>query len=271
MDNKRLAHFLNIKSLGTSQLKEAQAFKKTRTSSKVFTQSLSLQSSSLTTKYFDLLRLLNPSTTLTDFASYGRLKQHHLTAGYATLGNFTTLLDRSSLNLFTSQNFAKLEAQTCTPTSLANIPNHLESGGGDIQIGFFENNNRGLSMNLDNPFTDRSLTPSLLFNPQVLHSLNDRSDSKQIKNPLLKVLNSRMTSFNNQTPTTYSSLIGARGSVIDLVFNPQSDNNRLLSTERTVRQAADTPLYRTQQNFTPNQNSLISPTLHSLATKTFTP
>lgn len=191
-------------------------------------------------------------------SSFGSTKQHLLTSSQATLSNQSTLLDTKSLNVFTDQVFNYTDKSLTGSTTLAlgaeKKLNH--------QVSLNPSSRGYLANNLTNPTRllggKDSRFSTLLSQPSLLANINEHSDLKQVKNPLLKVLNDRHFRVVGHNLLSYASELNLVPIVSDLVLTAQSTNNQLLPSERTVLQSSSLAPRVTQHNLTPLANSLTS-------------
>jgi hypothetical protein len=103
-DNAKVLNHLNFSDIGANTLKESQAFKKIRQSSKTFTSNLVLTPGTFVGKYNTLYDLYLRDTNVTDSGSYGNVRQHNLTATLASTNVNRVALDTQSSVKFVSQN-----------------------------------------------------------------------------------------------------------------------------------------------------------------------
>lgn len=120
-DNAKVLNHLNFNDIGANTLKESQAFKKIRQSSKTFTSNLVLTPGTFVGKYNSLYDLYLRDSNVTDSGTYGNVRQHNLTATLAS-----TNVNRVSLD---TQSSIKLASQTLgvTPTHVVNETSSLDA------------------------------------------------------------------------------------------------------------------------------------------------
>ena len=100
LDNSKLLNFMRFKSIGASVQRESEAFKRTRSYSKVYSLGLVHTPSAFTEKYIKLNNFVSTTNDVNSASTYGLERQHNLTAHAAVNGVCSTFLDRASLNKF---------------------------------------------------------------------------------------------------------------------------------------------------------------------------
>lgn len=102
-DNAKVLNHLNFNDIGANTLKESQAFKKIRQSSKTFTTNLVLTPGTFVGKYNSLYDLYLRDSNVTDSVNYGNVRQHNLTATLASINVNRVSLDTQSSIKFVTQ------------------------------------------------------------------------------------------------------------------------------------------------------------------------
>lgn len=101
-DNAKVLNHLNFDDIGTDTLKESQAFKKIRQSSKTFTTNLVMTPGTFVGKYNTLYDLYLRDTPAVTSSTYGNVRQHNLSATLASTNvNKVSLDSRSAVNFIT--------------------------------------------------------------------------------------------------------------------------------------------------------------------------
>jgi len=184
-DNSKVLNFMNFNDLGTSALKDANAFKKIQYFSKTNPQSLFGNTSDFQTKYTKVANLY-----LTDFApnntsSYGTFRQHNYTSAAATTNMGVTLLDPTALNKYLDYNLG------VEGTTSAELPS-TSHGLSPRQTELATENNAYLVSGLTNvasPYT-KGLS-RLSAHPEVTSFIDSESDAKSTHDPLKYLLNAK--------------------------------------------------------------------------------
>lgn len=198
-DNGKVLNHLNFNDIGVNTLKESQAFKKIRQSSKTFTTNLVLTPGTLIGKYNSLYDLYLKDSNTTDSINYGNMRQHNMTATLAS-----TNVNRVSLDTISS---IKLINQT-----LGVLPNksNNELRSLDTQTSWVNNyvdsntqSSKQLSFAVSNPVKGKQLHTNQTLNNQKNPSLNSGSI-----NPLTQVFNTidSTTITSPQLPSSYTHL-----------------------------------------------------------------
>jgi len=117
-DNAKVLNHLNFNDIGANTLKESQAFKKIRQSSKTFTSNLVLTPGTFVGKYNSLHDLYLRDSSLSDSGSYGNVRQHNLTATLASINVNRVSLDTTSALKLTSQTLGTTANTSVTETML---------------------------------------------------------------------------------------------------------------------------------------------------------
>lgn len=111
-DNVKVLNHLNFNDIGANTLKESQAFKKIRQSSKTFTTNLVLTPGTFVGKYNTLHDLYLRDSSLTDSLNYGNSRQHNLTATLASINTNRVALDTPSSVKFITQTLGVAGSKT---------------------------------------------------------------------------------------------------------------------------------------------------------------
>jgi hypothetical protein len=111
-DNVKVLNHLNFNDIGANTLKESQAFKKIRQSSKTFTTNLVLTPGTFVGKYNTLHDLYLRDSSLTDSVNYGNSRQHNLTATLASINTNRVALDTPSSVKFITQTLGVAGSKT---------------------------------------------------------------------------------------------------------------------------------------------------------------
>lgn len=248
LDNSKIINFMNFKEIGTTPLKNSDAFNKIRTHSKVFTTNLVHTPSVFTDKYIKLNALFTNENDLNNSLTYGLKRQHNLTSTAASTNINSTFLDSTSMDKFLNYNLQY--NQNSKKTNLFNQ---------DLNLLIKKNNldNSSSMFNvLKTLFEDSNVYSSdtlklLVSYPNLIKEIGDNSDKKIMQYPLRKLLNSKLyrntlnnkdfllNSFNNNltTSTTFNFVDSHLDNVSKTSknFTLNSFNNSLLPTEQSVR------------------------------------
>jgi hypothetical protein len=110
-DNSKVLNHLNFNDIGANTLKESQAFKKIRQSSKTFTTNLVLTPGTLIGKYNSLYDLYLRDSNVTDSVNYGNTRQHNMTATLASTNVNRVSLDTPSSVKLVDQTFGAITSK----------------------------------------------------------------------------------------------------------------------------------------------------------------
>lgn len=276
-DNAKVLNFMNFRNIGSAPTQAAQAFKKIRGFSKVYTTNLSYVPTNLTGKYVQLNKLYLDNNSFNNSFSYGTRRQHNLTSSRALTSNYSSFLDNNSRERFLSYT---LNLQTNLYGS------HLKTEGYSnlLKSDTFKTNNltsatlktiSGLATTLP----AKTLNP-LAHYPVLANTLNDNSDKKILVHPFRKLLNSKLTtvkllnnlqtwnasSLNNTLSSTASGFTAnhfGNTNTTTKSFNLSSPNQRVLPSDRTVRQFVNADPRASNFNLDPDLN-VISSNLRAL-------
>lgn len=176
---------MNFNDIGTSSLKDANAFKKIQYFSKTNPQSLFTSTSDFQTKYTKVSNLYVNDFSPNNTSSYGTFRQHNYTSSSAITNAGTTLLDPTSLDKYLDYNLGLSTNQTNTsPTT----HHSLVSRGNELQ----EANTSYLTtvLNPTNNPANQGIHRMVAY-PEVTSFIDAESDAKSTHDPLKYLLNTK--------------------------------------------------------------------------------
>lgn len=193
LDNSSMLNFMDFDTIGSTTLRESEAFKKIRMYSKVYTTNLVHSSSNLTNKYNKLNALFFNENELTNSLNYGLKRQFNLTASDATTSIYSTFLDQKSMDKFLTftlhqnikNNETNLFDKDLNLWSKINNNTNTASALNTISI-LFSNNNL---------FNNKTLK-ALATYPNIIKDMGDDSDKKTTNFPLRKLFNTKLIGDN---------------------------------------------------------------------------
>jgi len=213
-DNAKILNHLNFSEIGANTLKESQAFRKIRQSSKTFTSNLVLSPATLTSKYNTLADLYLRDTVFTDSLSYGNVRQHNLTANMVSVNNQKVTLDTSSSVKLIKQNFGFTNFDSSRNlNSVANVSGYE---------GNYANTQAEVSVSsVSNPTSNSSVIESSTLNTNHMLSVNSHTEKENLNHPLLKLSNEKVLkangSLSNDQVSSYVSQTSEPNSIKPVV------------------------------------------------------
>ena len=190
LDNSKLLNFMDFNTIGSSTLKESNAFKKIRMYSKVYTTNLVHTSSNFTDKYIKLNSLFFNENELTNSLSYGLKRQHNLTASTATTSIYSTFLDQKSMDKFL--NFTLQQNTTNKQTNFFDKDLNLWSKLINNRNTITSLNTISLLFNINNNEFNTKTLKVLATYPNIIKEMGNDSDKKTTNFPLRKLFNSKL-------------------------------------------------------------------------------
>jgi heme/copper-type cytochrome/quinol oxidase subunit 2 len=249
-DNAKILNHLNFSEIGTNTLKDSQAFRKIRQSSKTFTSNLVLTPTTLTSKYNTLADLYLKDNNLTGTLNYGNRRQHNLTSTLMSANINRVALDTKSSNNLLTHNFSTqhgLRTDSNTVTGFIGNYNNTQPSPTHLTN----------TLNLINSDVKTPNYLSKLLNYNDLTSLlNNNTDKQVLTQPLRKLTNVKTLKTANLTlPSELSSF------TISNTTNPlntsSTTSTKLLTTNSDLaKEPTNTQVVRSAGNVNPSTSKL---------------
>jgi len=252
-DNAKILNHLNFSEIGTNTLKDSQAFRKIRQSSKTFTSNLVLTPTTLTNKYNTLADLYLKDNNLTGALNYGNRRQHNLTSTLMSANINRVALDTKSSNNLLTHTF---NTQHGLRTDSANV-NTTTGFSGNYSNNQPAQTHLTNTLNLVNSGPQNQNYLSKLLNYNDLTSLvNNNTDKQILSQPLRKLTNIKtLKTAVNSLPSELSSFTAPNTTNL---FNTSSiTSTKLLTTSSSLtKEPNNTQVVRSATNTNPTTSKL---------------
>ena len=183
IDNYKILNFLNFSDVGTNAFHESSLFRQTRMFTKIFHSPLFFLSNDFSLKYSTFSPLFESDNNFFDSYLYGLKRQHNFVSSKSISNNFSTLLNLKNVEKFLNYNY---NSQIKLNQTFI----------GNLSINFFKSKNT-LS-NLNTPLLNNAIfsfynnefvaTLNKFLNyPSMFEIINNNSDKKKLKHPVLKI------------------------------------------------------------------------------------
>jgi hypothetical protein len=176
---------MNFSDIGTSSLKDANAFKKIQYFSKTNPQSLFTSTSDFQTKYTKVANLYINDFTPNNTPSYGTFRQHNYTSSAAITNTGTTLLDPMSLDKYLDYNLGLSNKQNIDSPST----NHALTGRSN-ELNGTNTNYLTTALSPTTTVADQGVKRLATY-PEVTSFIDSESDAKSTRDPLKYLLNTK--------------------------------------------------------------------------------
>jgi hypothetical protein len=246
-ENGKTANFFSCSNIGSNTLKGSESFTKVRNFSKTYTTNLISAPNPISNKYFNIHNVYFNDNNYLNTINYGFNRQHNLISSSATTNNFSTFFDSSNNECF-------LDYTLSYSHNKNNSPNFFEDNKNYSPLNPLNSELRHVD-SLKTLFNSEKLLSSTAFLKFLYFSspaleINGDSDKNAISYPVYKLLNLNIGSTRFYKWDSFRNLMfldtrGSRPSKSSLglktlgskkIFSSVNNNNKILSSDQSVRQ-----------------------------------
>ena len=191
-DNSKVINFMDFDSAGLPTYKNSNAFKKIQYFSKVNPQLLYKSNEDYSVKYQKLNNLYLTDSSLYGSSDYNTLRQHGFSVNKAYTNNFSTSIDRNSLDKFIGYNY---NLNTDNSNSWENFTLKTESRGSELQ----PTNSSNSYNSLISQYSDLNLnsTKDLISYPTKTAFVDSNTENKNVTNNFKYLLGNKSIKGNS--------------------------------------------------------------------------
>lgn len=274
-------NFMNFDNIGASIIKESDAFKQIQANSKIFNTNLVTPASDLTARYKQINSLYVNENDFSESLSFGTKRQHNLTATKATTSTFSTFLDRNSRKRFLDYTLGQNTPAVGTDSFSQDLNTVKSKESFDASLNTLTKSLITQPSNVTNAVQGSSLL-NTTESTDLLNYVNNDTDRKKIRYPLVKLYNNRLNnkvteakqldlSFVTQSDLqssetlNYSYAYLANVNDSDRELTPVSENQIVLNSEKSTRLNSNLKSTKSDLNLSNDYNTLTSNlALHNL-------